>query len=86
MIGIEDRDVRAGQILVTIIVLGHCPNLVVIAEGVKNEAQAHILSVMSCDQIKGFLHSRPMPAEDLPDFLLKNATAKSEQGLTGESR
>tara|TARA_R110000751_G_scaffold189187_2_gene295148 strand:+ start:3416 stop:5419 length:2004 start_codon:yes stop_codon:yes gene_type:complete len=86
VIGIEERDVRAREILETIIVLGHRLNMVVIAEGVENEAQAHILSEMSCDQFQGFLYSRPMPAEDLPGFLLKNATKNSEQGVTGESR
>lgn len=86
VIGIEDRDVRAREILETIIVLGHRLNMVVIAEGVENEAQADILSGMSCDQFQGFLYGRPMPAEDLPGFLLKNATTRNEQGLSGESR
>ncbi|MFP5392589.1 MAG: EAL domain-containing protein [Gammaproteobacteria bacterium] len=43
-------------------------NLKVVAEGVETLAQAAILKQESCDEIQGFLVSRPVPAEECERF------------------
>jgi diguanylate cyclase (GGDEF)-like protein len=47
----------------TIINLAHSLKLRVVAEGVETEEQARLLRLLSCDEIQGFLFSKPVPAE-----------------------
>jgi EAL domain-containing protein (putative c-di-GMP-specific phosphodiesterase class I) len=52
-----------------IISLAHNLNLQVIAEGVENRAQLEFLAANACDEIQGYLLSRPLDAEALTRFL-----------------
>ena len=54
-----------------IIALAHSLNLKVVAEGVETERQLEFLLREGCDQMQGFLYSRPVPAEDLAGLLAK---------------
>jgi diguanylate cyclase (GGDEF)-like protein/PAS domain S-box-containing protein len=47
----------------TIINLAHCLKLNVVAEGVETEEQSHLLQLMSCDEMQGYLFSKPVPRE-----------------------
>ena len=47
----------------TIINLAHALKLKVVAEGVETEEQARLLRLLSCDEMQGFLFSKPVPAE-----------------------
>jgi len=57
----------------TIISLGRSLRLTVVAEGVDSEEQAKMLRLLRCDQMQGFLVSRPMPLEELAAFLAQRA-------------
>jgi len=35
----------------------------VVAEGVETEEQARLLRLLKCDEMQGYLYSRPVPAE-----------------------
>jgi EAL domain-containing protein (putative c-di-GMP-specific phosphodiesterase class I) len=50
----------------SIISLAHALKLDVIAEGVETEDQAVALEKLSCDQLQGYLFSRPIPPADVP--------------------
>jgi diguanylate cyclase (GGDEF)-like protein/PAS domain S-box-containing protein len=52
-----------------IIQMAHGLDLKVIAEGVENHDQLNFLREAGCDEIQGFLVSRPVPAEDITDIL-----------------
>ena len=49
--------------------MGHNLNLSVTAEGVETEQQLNLLRRERCDEVQGFLLGRPMPAEDVGDYL-----------------
>ena len=63
----KNREDRA--IATAIISLGRALGLTVVAEGVETRQQQKILTEELCDQLQGFLFSRPVPAEDIPRIL-----------------
>ncbi len=52
----------------TIISLAHSLNLKVVAEGVDADAQQKMLALLRCDQIQGYLISKPLPLKDMLAF------------------
>ena len=53
----------------TIISLAHSLRLKVCAEGVETEEQAKVLRLLRCDEMQGYLISRPVPLEQLTPLL-----------------
>ncbi|WP_291717966.1 EAL domain-containing protein [Magnetospirillum sp. 64-120] len=66
----EDGDGAA--IVSTIINLAHNLKLRAVAEGVETQDQADFLRQRGCDEIQGFLVSRPVSAEDLVSLFDRN--------------
>jgi EAL domain-containing protein (putative c-di-GMP-specific phosphodiesterase class I) len=58
-----------GLLAKAIISLGHSLHLKVIAEGVEAEAQRRFLEAHDCDEMQGYLFSRPVPAPECERFL-----------------
>jgi diguanylate cyclase (GGDEF)-like protein len=52
-------------IAMAVISLGHKLNLRVIAEGVETEQQRDFLHANECDEMQGYLFSRPVPADEI---------------------
>ena len=65
---IED-DPQDALLVQTVINIAHRFGLSVVAEGVETEAQQNFLKDNDCDIYQGYLHSRPLPFEQLKDFL-----------------
>ena len=53
----------------TIISLAQSLKLKTVAEGVESEEQAKILRLLRCDQMQGYLVSKPMSFEAMSDYL-----------------
>jgi diguanylate cyclase (GGDEF)-like protein/PAS domain S-box-containing protein len=64
-------DQDSAEIVRAIIQLGHILQLTVVAEGVETEQQLAFLSHAHCDQIQGYLFSRPVAAENIPEILAR---------------
>ena len=65
---IDDNDKKIVQALIS---MAHSLDLSVVAEGVEDQAQFDLLNHYSCDEIQGYLLSKPVPA-DIFLKLLKN--------------
>jgi PAS domain S-box-containing protein/diguanylate cyclase (GGDEF)-like protein len=66
-----DKDPNASTLVQTIISLAHSLGLEVVAEGVETEDQAKLLRLLRCDQMQGYLFSKPVPFNDLIALLQK---------------
>ena len=67
------NDPDAMTLVQTIISLAQSLRLKVIAEGVETEEQAKFLRLLRCDEIQGFLISRPMPFDEMTALLAAQA-------------
>jgi|GEM_PF-6101538 len=63
---------RAGSIAAAIIDLAHRLDLDVVAEGVETGEQLEFLRDLGCDEMQGYLFSRPVVAEEFPRLLGKS--------------
>lgn len=61
------------EIIKGIISLAHALRMEVIAEGVELEVQRDILAGLKCEYGQGYLYSKPLSEEDVPDFIREKA-------------
>jgi len=62
-------DPAAATIATSIIALAHRMRVGVVAEGVETEAQAGYLRQNGCDEMQGYLFSKPLPAEEFAELV-----------------
>jgi EAL domain-containing protein (putative c-di-GMP-specific phosphodiesterase class I) len=67
---VQATSVRDAAIVTATINLGHGLGLRVVAEGVETEAQFHSLAAQQCDEVQGYLFSRPVPADAFAGLLM----------------
>jgi diguanylate cyclase (GGDEF)-like protein len=63
------KDPAAMTLVSTIISMAHSLRLKVVAEGVDSEDQASALRRLGCDQMQGFLFSKPLPFNEMTALL-----------------
>jgi len=63
------HDAEDRAIAQAIISMGKALGLTVVAEGVETAEQAAFLREHACDEMQGYLFSKPVPAERIPDVL-----------------
>ncbi|MBP2294900.1 putative bifunctional diguanylate cyclase/phosphodiesterase [Azospirillum rugosum] len=64
---VDDRD--AAAIVRAIIDMAHALGMQVIAEGVETNDQLLFLRAYRCDRIQGYLLAKPLPEDEIPDFI-----------------
>ncbi|HYF93787.1 MAG TPA: EAL domain-containing protein [Symbiobacteriaceae bacterium] len=63
------RSSRDTALVEAVVSIARSLNLTVIAEGIETEAQIASLLTMGCNHGQGYLVSRPLPPENVPEFL-----------------
>ncbi|WDT75666.1 MAG: EAL domain-containing protein [Candidatus Manganitrophus sp.] len=63
------KDPDDAAITNAIVVLGHTLQLKTIAEGVETQEQLDFLRSIGCDEVQGYLFSKPLPAEEATKIL-----------------
>ncbi len=66
---ISDSEQGAGPLLASMIALAHSVGHSVVAEGVESTDQAAFLTRHGCDELQGYLYSRPVPADQITAML-----------------
>ena len=64
-------DLQSRALCETIVSIGRSLDIAIVAEGVETTEQLEILQSMNCDEVQGYLISRPVPPEDIPALLTK---------------
>ncbi|MNL66825.1 Oxygen sensor protein DosP [compost metagenome] len=67
--GMEQREENR-KLVHAMINLAHNLNLEVVAEGVETPEQMDLLRGFDCDQVQGYLISKPLPLAELVDYLM----------------
>ena len=62
-------DRKSCTLVTTIIGLAHAFDMTTVAEGVETQAQLDYLIREGCDESQGYLHSRPLPRDELERLL-----------------
>ena len=67
---IKDMTENADDVAIakTIVAMAKALDLTTVAEGVETEAQLELLKKLGCDEIQGYLFSRPLSADDFGAF------------------
>jgi len=63
-------------IISAMIAMAHSLGLTVVAEGVETEEELHFLQDLRCDQVQGYLVSRPIPADEVSKLLSDSSSIK----------
>lgn len=66
---IEESE-QGRNMVATIVTIAHNLGLDVVAEGVENENQLSFLATLRCEQMQGFLYSKPLSEKDFSSYLL----------------
>ena len=71
-----------------VVALGRSMQMSVVAEGVETELQAEFLRGLGCDEMQGYLLSRPLPAAEIVPWLLEHRRKLGllSRGPSGDSK
>jgi EAL domain-containing protein (putative c-di-GMP-specific phosphodiesterase class I) len=73
------ENVEDQAIATAIINMGKALGLTVVAEGVETNEQDSFLRAGACDELQGYLFSKPVPADAIPGAILPLMTSPSLQ-------
>ena len=62
---------RSRAVVESIITMAHALKLRVVGEGIEEPRQLETLAALGCDEIQGYLISRPLPADEVTAFLVE---------------
>ena len=68
---IEESE-QGRNMVATIVTIAHNLGLDVVAEGVETDNQLNFLASLNCEQLQGFLYSKPLAHKDFTNYLLSH--------------
>ncbi|MCV6622938.1 MAG: EAL domain-containing protein [Cellvibrionaceae bacterium] len=63
------QDKKAELLIRSIIIMSHDLGTTVVAEGVEKRAQANLLHELGCDMVQGYLYSKAIKSDYIPNFI-----------------
>lgn len=63
------KDYQSEALCETIVSIGRSLDITIVAEGVETTAQLRKLQEMGCDEVQGYLLSKPVRPEEIPDLM-----------------
>jgi len=66
---LDDEDSSDATLIAAVVAMAHALGIATIAEGVETPSQAQRLVELGCDAVQGYLFSRPVRADGLPDVV-----------------
>jgi diguanylate cyclase (GGDEF)-like protein/PAS domain S-box-containing protein len=66
-------DKITAEIIKAVIGMAHNLSIKVIAEGIETIEQKEFMKLLKCDEMQGYIYSRPLPADDFERLLKNNA-------------
>ncbi|WMJ69143.1 bifunctional diguanylate cyclase/phosphodiesterase [Stenotrophomonas sp. 24(2023)] len=79
------HDAGTAEVTQAIVHLGHALGMKVTAEGVETAQEEDMLRRQGCDEIQGYLYSRPLTPRDLAQFLRQQHPAPMRTDASGEA-
>jgi len=78
-----EQSIQGRNMVATIVTIAHNLGLNVVAEGVETNNQLNFLSGLNCEQLQGYLYSKPLNEADFQRYLLSyQITDQSTQSIT----
>lgn len=74
------HDEQSLRMVATNLALAHALDFTVVAEGVETQEQSRLLKLLHCDEQRGFLLSRPLPAAACAGLLCQHNDARAIKG------
>ncbi|MCT7943141.1 EAL domain-containing protein [Shewanella holmiensis] len=71
----SDRDLKMVDSIITI---AHNMGLTVVGEGVEQNAQLNILKALNCEEIQGYIFSKPVPEKDFEQLLATDQDKRTQ--------
>src|SRR5690606_9562041 len=80
------RDTNASEVTQAIIHLGHALGMRVVAEGVETHEEQAQLAAWGCDEVQGYVHTRPLPPREMAQWLRMAQERHARAGATTAGR
>jgi len=82
---IEESE-QGRNMVATIVTIAHNLGMQVVAEGVETNQQLSFLSGLRCEQLQGYLYSKPLPESDFQKYLLSHQITTESTNFGKASR
>ncbi|NQY65208.1 MAG: EAL domain-containing protein, partial [Alteromonadaceae bacterium] len=74
-----EQSEQGRNMVATIVTIAHNLDLEVVAEGVETSQQLHFLAGLRCEQLQGYLYSKPLPEGQFHKYLISHQIARQIQ-------